>query len=538
MSDFNQTVSEFLEAYWDYEPTEATHAGVHRYDDRLPPVGPEPAAAWGETIERFDDRFAAFDDAELTHEESLDREWARAVLEKLRVEHETRPWERSPRHYLDPLGNGLHDLLLGEVVPAEDRFAALQERLEAVPEYLAAARDCLEPAEIPPIWIESSLRTTESLRQFMTEGIPEAAAEHPDLSAGVVDASESAAEAVAEFGSYLQDVEGDAAGEFAVGRERFDRLLGNYHKLDMDADDLYEFGLDWIEWYEREMSEVAEEIDPGNDWQSVLDDVKDDYPDPDNLLQAYEDETMLAREHCLEEDLITIPDSEEISLELTPSYMRDWYPIAKPWTTAPFDEGLAGKWYVTPVDPEAPPEEQEEHLRDHSWAWIRAIAQHEMYPGHHLHMARLKQVGTPLRKQFTSPVTVEGWGLYTEELFYETGLLAEPELRLMQLRNGLWRAVRIVIDTGLHTRGMSADEATEMLVDRARLEPGWARTEVHRYTMRPTYPSSYRVGLSLLMDLREQYESQQGADYDSKEFHDTFMEYSILPVGMIADEVL
>ena len=225
-------------------------------------------------------------DAELTHEESLDREWARAVLEKLRVEHETRPWERSPRYYLDPLGNGLHDLLLGDVVPAEDRFAALQERLEAVPEYLAAARDCLEPAEIPPIWIESSLRTTESLRQFMTEGIPEAAAEHPDLSAGVVDASESAAEAVAEFGSYLQDVEGDAAGEFAVGRERFDRLLGNYHKLDMDADDLYEFGLDWIEWYEREMSEIAEEIDPGNDWQSVLDDVKDDYPDPDNLLQG------------------------------------------------------------------------------------------------------------------------------------------------------------------------------------------------------------------------------------------------------------
>jgi len=538
MSEFQETVEKFLAAYWDHEPTEATHAGVHRYDDRLPPVGSEPATEWGETIERFDDRFAAFDDADLTHEESLDREWARAVLEKLRIEHEMRPWERSPRYYLDRLGNGLHDLLLGDVVPAKDRFAALEERLEATPAYLAGARDCLEPSEIPPIWIESSLGTTESLQQFMNEGIPEAAAEHPDLSAGVVDASENAAAAVAEFESYLRTIEDDAAGEFAVGRERFDRLLGNYHKLDMDADDLHEFGLDWIEWYEREMSEIAEEIDPGNDWQSVLDDVKDDYPTPDSLLHAYEEETMLSREHCLEENLITIPESEEISLELTPSYMRNWYPIAKPWTTAPFDDGLAGKWYVTPVDPEAPPEEQEEHLRDHSWAWIRAIAQHEMYPGHHLHMARLKQVGTPLRKQFTSPVTVEGWGLYTEELFYETGFLAEPELRLMQLRNGLWRAVRIVVDTGIHTRGMSGDEATELLVDRARLEPGWARTEVHRYTMRPTYPSSYRVGLSLLMDLREQYEAQQGDDYDRKEFHDTFMEHSVLPVGMIADEML
>lgn len=538
MSAFEQTAEAFLEAYWEHEPTEATHAGVHEHDHRLPPVGADAAKAWSETIDEFAERFAAFDDADLTHEEQLDREWALAVLEKQRVDHEGRPWERSPRHYLDRLGNGLHDLLLGDVVAAEQRFDALRQRLESTPEYLDAARESLEPVEIPPIWIESSLGTTDSLRQFVSEGIPEAAAANPEAAAGVVDASEEAAAAIEAFESFLREIEEEAAGEFGVGRDRFDRLLADYHKLDMDADDLHQFGLDWIEWYEAEMAEVAAEIDPDSDWQSVLDDVKDDYPEPENLLQAYEDETMLAREHCIEEDLITIPEGEEISLELTPAYMRNWYPIAKPWTTAPFDEGLAGKWYVTPVDPDASPEEQEEHLRDHSWAWIRAIAQHEMYPGHHLHMARLKQVGTPLRKQFTSPVSVEGWGLYTEELFYETGFLAEPELRLMQLRNGLWRAVRIVVDTGIHTRGMSADEATELLVDRARLEPGWARTELHRYTMRPTYPSSYRVGLSLLMDLRDEYEAVHGDDYDRKEFHDTFMEYSILPIGMIADEML
>ncbi|WP_197427793.1 DUF885 domain-containing protein [Halogeometricum sp. CBA1124] len=538
MSEFSRTVDEFLESYWEYHPTEATHVGVHEYDNQLPATGAEAAAEWGETMATFTDRFEAFDGAELTQEEELDRRWALAVLEKLRVDHEMRPWERSPRYYLDRLGNGLHDLLLGEVVSVEARFEALRARLRAVPRYLETARETLEPADIPPIWVESALGTTESLQRFMNEGIPDAAGEVPSMESDVVAASEEAASAVAGFEAFLRDVESEAGGSFAVGRDRFDRLLGDYHRLEMDADDLYEFGREWVEQYEAEMSELAEQMDPGSDWVDVLDDVKDDYPEPAQLRQAYEDETMLAREHCLEEDLVTFPESEEVEIEWTPSYMRNWYPIAKPWTTAPFDEGLAGKWYVTPVDEDASPEAQEEHLRDHSWAWIRAIAQHEMYPGHHLHMAIQKEVATPLRKQFTSPIFVEGWGLYTEELFYETGFLAEPELRLMQLRNGLWRAVRILVDVGLHTRGMTPDEATELLVDRARLEPGWARTEVQRYTMRPTYPSSYRIGLSLIMDLREAYEERLGDDYDRKEFHDELMEYSILPVGMIAEELL
>jgi uncharacterized protein (DUF885 family) len=538
MTAFTRAVDEFLAAYWEHDPVAATHAGVHDYDDALPAVGPDAAAEWGRTLEEFADRFETFDEADLTHEESLDRRWALAVVEKLRIDHELRPWAREPRYYLDSLGNGLHDLLLGRYAASEERLASLRARLRAVPEFLATAEETIEPPAVPQIWIESGLRTAESLQQFLTEGIPEAAERVPDLEDDVVAAGEDAAAAVADFESFLGGIEDEADGEFAVGRDRFDRLLGDYHMLEMDADDLHEFGLEWVERYEREMSELAEEMEPGAGWVEVLESVKDDHPDAGELRQAYEDETVLSREHTIEHDLVTIPEGEEVDVEWMPSYMRDSYPIAKPWTTSPFDEGLSGKWYVTPVDPDAPADEQEQHLRDNSWAWIRGIAQHEMYPGHHLHMAVLKEVGTPLRKQFRSPIFLEGWGLYTEELFYETGLLAEPAMRLMQLRNGLWRAVRIVVDTGLHTRGMTPEEATDLLVDRARLEPRWAETEVRRYTTRPTYPSSYRVGLSLLMDLREQYRAEQGDDYDRKEFHDTLLEYSVLPVGMIEEELL
>ena len=538
MSTFKQTVEEFLRAYWEHDPVEATHVGVHEYDDRLPATGPDVAAEWESTLETFADRFAAFDDDDLTRDEGLDRRWALAVIEKLRVDHEERRWAREPRFYLDSLGTGYHDLLLGEFSDAETRLESLAARLRATPSFLSSARTNLEPEQVPPIWLDSGAATVDSLRQFLDEGIPKAAAEVTAVEDEVLEARDDAAAALEEFGAYLSRIEDSVAGEYAVGRDRFDRLLEQYHMLEMDADDLHAFGRKWIDRYEREMSEVAMQIDGTRDWISVLESIKTDHPEAEDLRQAYEDETLLARDHCLEHDLIEFPEGESVDIEWMPAYMRSWYRIAKPRVTPPFEDGLKGKWYITPVDPDASDEAREEHLRDNSWAWIRGIAQHEMYPGHHLHMAIHKEVATPLRLQFRSPVFTEGWGLYTEELFYETGLLDEPELRLMQLRNGLWRAVRIVIDTGLHTRGMSPDEAVDLLVERARLERQWAESEVERYTMRPTYPSSYRAGLSQLMDIRAQYREKHGDAYDYRTFHDDLMEYSVLPLTLVEEELL
>ncbi|USZ73696.1 DUF885 domain-containing protein [Natronosalvus halobius] len=538
MTEFQQTVDDLLNEYWQYNPVEATHVGVHRYDDQLPERGPDVALAWGETLRDFKSRFEAFDAASLPHEEALDRRWALAVLTKLRIDHERRFWERAPKLYLDWIGTGLHDLLLSEPTQDEKRFRALLTRLRAVPRFLEAAKENIDPEAVPPIWIDSSLRVASDVEQFLRGGILDAAERVPSLEDDIIAAAEAADDAVAAFEGFVRSIEDRADGDFAAGPERFDRLLQKYHMLNMDGNELYEFGRERIDRYERKMDELAEQIDPNSSWVDVLDSVKDDHPTSENLRRAYEDETMLARDHCLEHDLISFPVGETVDIEWMPEFMRDAYPIAKPWVSPPFEDGLSGKWYITPVDTEASAEEQEQHLRDNSWAWIRGIAQHEMYPGHHLHLAIHKQIASPLRLQFTSPVYLEGWGLYTEELFYETGLLDEPALRLMQLRNSLWRAVRIVIDTGLHTRGMTPEEAIELLVDRARLEPRWAESEVQRYTMRPTYPSSYLVGLSQLIDIREKYRMETGNEFSLRDFHDALMDYSALPLSMVEEELL
>jgi uncharacterized protein (DUF885 family) len=538
-SQFGELVNEWLEATWRHDPVGATRVGVHRYDHLLADMSPEAMEAWGQKLRDFRRRFEAIDPETLTRDEQLDRRWAVAVLDRALLDHDLCYWERSPRDYLQGLGGSLNDLLIGEFAPPEERMSALLSRLKGMPAFLETARRNLKPETVPPIWAEYASLTAQGTRRFIVDAVPQAAAQEvPALEGEVVDACRAAAQAITDFENFVRDLGGQAQGDFAIGRERFDFILKRFHMLDMDSEDLHEFGREWIDRYERQMTQVARQIDPDRSWVEVLESIKDNHPPPEGLRQAYEDETMLARRHCLEHDLITFPEGESCVLEWMPAFLKSVNPIALPRVSPPFEEGLASKWYITSIDPEASPERQRQHIRDNSWAWIRGIAMHEIYPGHHLQLVIAKQVATPLRLQFRSAYFTEGWGLYTEELFYETGLLADPPLRLMQLRNGLWRAVRIVVDTGLHTRGLTPDESVRWLTERARLEPRWAENETRLYTTMPTRVSSYRVGLSMVMELREKYKAKKGSDFSLKDFHDTLLSYSSLPPKMVEEEML
>jgi len=109
---------------------------------------------------------------------------------------------------------------------------------------------------------------------------------------------------------------------------------------------------------------------------------------------------------------------------------------------------------------------------------------------------------------------------------------------VVQLKDELWRACRVVIDVGLHTRGMSVEEATTMLAEIARLEAPNARAEVLRYTRTPTQPMSYAVGKQAILDLREDIRRRRGAGFDLKLFHDGLLSHGSIPVAYIRERML
>ena len=135
-----------------------------------------------------------------------------------------------------------------------------------------------------------------------------------------------------------------------------------------------------------------------------------------------------------------------------------------------------------------------------------------------------------------SPQFVEGWGLYVEDLLEESGFMADDGVRLFKRRNALWRALRIVIDVGLHTGTLSEPEAVALLVERAGMEQHLAAGEVRRYLRHdsPTYPSSYVLGRDALHAVRAEARARAGGGFRLQAFHDELLSHGSPPVALLA----
>jgi uncharacterized protein (DUF885 family) len=387
------------------------------------------------------------------------------------------------------------------------------------------------------------LTAITGLRRFLADSLPGFAATLPEALAGdIAQATAATQTALAHFETFLREFQPRAMGSFACGPEHFDFLLKEYHLLDVDHRLLYEFGQEQMAQDKAALEAYAKQLDPDTPWSAQIERVKNRHPQGDEFLAAYHAEMVAARQHCVEKDLITLPPGEVATVEWLPEYLRSGAPLGLMFTTPPFAPGLASRLVLTPLDPDASQERQLQHTRDNCYAFARSITLHEIYPGHHTQKAhhKLATAHSPMRRYFSSPVFVEGWGLYTEDLMEETGFMEDPAVRLFKLRNALWRSARVVADSGLHTRGMSFDEAAQLMVDEVRLDRRMAEGEVRRYTTHdnPTYPSAYLLGKTAIHDLRRRWQAQKGAAFSLKRFHDTLLSYGSPPVKLIAGRML
>jgi uncharacterized protein (DUF885 family) len=221
----------------------------------------------------------------------------------------------------------------------------------------------------------------------------------------------------------------------------------------------------------------------------------------------------------------------------TPMVFRPTYPYAGYMSPGPFETDQRGYFWVTPIDNMADPDRQKEQLAGHSLAAIEVRTLHEGYPGHHLQLCQANRIASKVRRLFSSTVFIEGWALYCEEKFRELGYYRDRKTELIQLKDQLWRACRIVIDVGLHTGQMTFDDAVDMLVDVARLEKVNARAEVKRYSLSPTQPMSYLIGKIEIERFADRFFSRF-PQKNMRRFHDELLSYGSIPIALVEKAVV
>ena len=527
----------YVEFVFGADPILASERGDERGRARLGDIEPEAFAAQDETRARLLAEAEAVAPADVGTVDCLEQQVLLTELRTAgrRAEAEA-VWQRAPYWYTERLGAAVGGLMSGD--GDADAAEALLARLRAVPGYCAQARRNLS-TETPQLWAEYGVSSARGLERFLGHAVPGYARSLPGpLGDEIAAAAAAAARAAADFAVFVGELAGRADGSWACGREQFDFLLRSYHHLDLDAGGLAEFGRELVERERAALQQLAAAIDPDASWQVQIDRIKDRHPQPAEFLRTYDDAMRRAREHTREHDLIALPDGELCELDWVPEFRRDGLPLGEMSPSPPFAPGLRSGFLITPGDDTADAERRREHMRDNCFVFATSIAGHETYPGHHVQYVHHK-LGTPresIRRYFSTPQFVEGWGLYVEDLLEETGFMADERVRLFKQRNALWRALRIVVDVGLHTGTMGVPEATDLMQREAGMDPHMAAGEVRRYARHdnPTYPSSYALGRDLIHRLRREHERARGPGFTVRGFHDWLLSFGSPPVPLLA----
>jgi uncharacterized protein (DUF885 family) len=533
MSDFKHLADRILDAFWRNSPSAATFAGIHTYDHQLDNVNRDFLMDANREFTDFLSELEKLNAADMSDEQRVDWLLLKNFLHSnVKSFEEIRHWETNAAEYASLCVDAIHILLLREYAPLEDRAHAVLSRVRQIPRFLNDVRNNLKNA--PAVFTQLAMEITEGGIAFLGSLVPQLSTMEPGFISELDNATADASEALERFAIFLKnELLPESRGEFAIGSELFNFKLKTDHMLPYDAEEILAYGYAVKKSTKTALEDAARKIDRRSSWVAVVDDIKKEHPNASELLETYRREMERAREFVQAKDLVTLPPSEELEVITTPPYYRPVLPYAAYMNPAPFEDQQKGYFFVTPVDTRLPDVMHEETLRGHPSFGIPVTALHEGYPGHHLQLVHANYLQNKLRRLLHTNVFIEGWALYCEEMMYDAGFYSDPRSRLLQLKDQLWRACRVIIDVGLHTKTMNYDQAVELLVNDAKLERVHAQKEVTRYTYTPTQPMSYLIGKKQILELKKDYQRQCGKNFNLKEFHDILLSFGSIPVCLI-----
>lgn len=304
----------------------------------------------------------------------------------------------------------------------------------------------------------------------------------------------------------------------------------HYHTtISLTADEIHAIGLKEVARNRAEMQKVMDEVGFKGTLQEFFVKLRTDpqfyYPTPDELYRAY---VVTAKQ--IEPELPKLFGH----LYRTPFGVRPIPAISAPNTTTAYysppsaDGRRAGYFYVNLYRPEVRPKYE-----------IEVLTSHESVPGHHLQIAIAQELGDlpKFRRLGGYTAFVEGWGLYSERLGYDIGLYKDPYSRFGQLTYDMWRAVRLVVDTGMHAKHWSRQQAIDYFKDNAAKTETDIVNEIDRYIGWPGQALAYKIGQLKLLELRAEAEATLGPKFDIRAFHDAVLANGALPLEVLEQKI-
>ena len=537
MTEFAAHVDAFLDEYFARNPVDATDAGNHAFDGLWPDVSPLARADRLAFLDRWRGTLAAFGDDVLDPNEQVDRDLLLGLLDAQAfgdTELGEDAW--SPMAWVYLIGQGFFSLVAREFAPLAERLESLASRAERLPAVVDGARETLVGHDGRPVdrfHTETALEQWPGMIGIVDEAIAVAEARAGDdrTIAAVLPrlraARDVAATALDGLERYLRhDILPASTGEGRLGPELFaTKMAHTMQDPAMTPDRIRERAKVEFEAVRAEMIRIARAIasdwldggpvpeDDGDVVRAVLDRIAVEHPDSDQLLDFCRAELARIEAFCRRIDLVGLAE-EPLEIGWTPVFLRA-FGGAMLSSPGPLDHGQKAIFSITPIPDDWTPAQAESSLREDNARMLRLLTIHEAVPGHYLQGVYANRTGSMARTIFGSGVYAEGWAVYVTQVMMEVGYASDdPALLLTHWKYYLRAVVNALIDVGIHTAGMTEDEAVGLMIDGAFQEEAQARAKYNRARLSSTQLSTYFVGSLAFWDLELEIRRRRAADAD------------------------
>jgi uncharacterized protein (DUF885 family) len=371
-----------------------------------------------------------------------------------------------------------------------------------------------------------TLPITEEEREALIEGARDALS--TDVQAAYLDL-------IRTFSNH-RDIatEDDGVWKLPDGEAYYQARLKHYTTTDMTADEIHAVGLEEVESIHAEMEAIKDQVGFEGTLQEFFTHLRTDpqftYSDDAEGRARYIKEADAYIEEMkgqLDTLFVTKPQADVIVKRVEP--FRQASAFGAFYERPAADGSRPGTYYINLKDMNELPVYQ-----------MQALAYHEGIPGHHMQIAIAQELeGLPKFRNYAIHVPyVEGWALYSESVPAELGLFTDPYQDFGRLSMELFRAVRLVVDTGIHTKQWTREEAVEYFLENSANSEGDIRAEVDRYIVWPGQATAYKIGMLKIEELRARAEARLGGEFDIAEFHDVVLANGSVPLSILEELVM
>jgi len=562
-AQLNSWLEEVFEAQVARSPVSQTYLGRKTNYDRWDDATPEFAArahledqAWAKEVR------ANFDPGSLDASGRLSR---RLFLYNRELEHAA--WRFRDHFYVFTQFRGPHEWIpaflinqhrVDDVGDARDYIARIKDARRALLEYLANFQRSYTKGIHPPRW--SYLKMLDTARNVIT-GEPfddsgkvspiladfrkklaalelaQADATRLEIEAGealIDDFKPAYEELIAMFEAHAEVVDNrDGVWKLPDGDEYYRYLLRNYTTTDMTPEDIHQLGLAEVRRIHEEMLDIMKRVDFQGSLQDFFRFTREDD-------QFYYPNTTAGRADYMRKAKQLIDNIQEVLPRAFNIFPKAELVVRR---VEAFREAAAGKaFYQRPAPNGSRPGVYYANLRDTRQMPIyqmEALAFHEGIPGHHMQIAIAQELESvpSFRRYGGYTAYVEGWGLYSEYLPKEMGFYQDDYSDFGRLAMELWRAARLVVDTGLHHKRWTREQAIAYLVENTPNPADDCRAAIERYIVFPGQATAYKIGMNEILRLREGARAQLGEAFDLREYHDVVLARGSVPLVVLGELV-